>query len=594
MEMTPKSRGILILLGLTIAFFAGKYFWYDRRDVKAQELANVGGVALPTDAASTQSGDIGPKVSIPSSEPVSKGGTPCTWWQMAWLAQTGANFANGGKQTTSGSLVESSGLEITIERMADDDCNKMLDQVAKFCEAYKKDPSTPGVWASFMGDGMPGYFAALQNVTKPLGPEYQPVGFMSVGKSFGEDKVMGSPEVLADKSKARGQVLACVLRDGDMNIALKWAGDNGIPVNPDETTYDPNALNLMAASNFLDAAAKYINGYQEPRKLIVNGMKTYRDTSVSATMVATWTPGDVNVAEQKGGLVTIASTKEYSSQMPNITITCRKWLRDHQDQVVKAIIAFSKGGEQVNAYPDIRLHACKINAEIWNEQNAGYWAKYYKGVKTQDLQNLDVDLGGSLAFNLADQANMLGLGSDKIDRYKIVYTKFGDILKKMYPQFLSNYPPYNEVMDKTYLIQALATSSDPVEETEIQYADAMTDVMATKSYGDGTKETIKFSFGKADIDPISIAALDDIVSTAMIAETQKVRIEGHTDNIGDQRANLILSERRAQSVAEYLTSKGIKPSRIEVKGYGEEQPIASNATKDGQAANRRVQIILGH
>src|ERR1039458_7564233 len=114
---------------------------------------------------------------------------------------------------------------------------------------------------------------------------------------------------------AIGGTVACVLRDGDMNILLKWAGDNGIKVNPDETTYDKAAINLISANDFLDAPNKYITGYKEKRKIVVNGKKLAQDTTVGVDAVATWTPGDVNVAQKKGGLVTIASTREYASQM---------------------------------------------------------------------------------------------------------------------------------------------------------------------------------------------------------------------------------------------------------------------------------------
>ena len=106
-----------------------------------------------------------------------------------------------------------------------------------------------------------------------------------------------------------------------MNILLKWAGDNGLKINPDETTFDRNAVNLVSASDFLDAANKYITGYKEKRAFTENGKKLSSDTTAGVDAVATWTPGDVNIAKKKGGLVNIASTRQYSSQLPNITIT---------------------------------------------------------------------------------------------------------------------------------------------------------------------------------------------------------------------------------------------------------------------------------
>ncbi len=71
-----------------------------------------------------------------------------------------------------------------------------------------------------------------------------------------------------------------------------------------------------------------------------------------------------------------------------------------------------------------------------------------------------------------------------------------------------------------------------------------------------------------------------------------VDVNGHTDSTGDAQYNQRLSERRALSVANYLGAQGVDPRRFSVIGYGETQPIATNATEAGRAANRRVEIHL--
>lgn len=71
-----------------------------------------------------------------------------------------------------------------------------------------------------------------------------------------------------------------------------------------------------------------------------------------------------------------------------------------------------------------------------------------------------------------------------------------------------------------------------------------------------------------------------------------VDVNGHTDSTGDDNHNYRLSERRALSVANYLTSQGNDPRRFSVLGFGETQPIASNSTESGRAQNRRVEIQL--
>ena len=71
--------------------------------------------------------------------------------------------------------------------------------MVKFAQDYKNNPETPAVFASFMGDGMPAFFASLAKELEPLGPEYQPIAFYAMGKSYGEDQLMG-PTDLEERS----------------------------------------------------------------------------------------------------------------------------------------------------------------------------------------------------------------------------------------------------------------------------------------------------------------------------------------------------------------------------------------------------------
>ena len=73
-------------------------------------------------------------------------------------------------------------------------------------------------------------------------------------------------------------------------------------------------------------------------------------------------------------------------------------------------------------------------------------------------------------------------------------------------------------------------------------------------------------------------------------ELQKIEVQAHTDSKGSEKYNLKLSEQRAASVMEYLVSRGVEPSRLISKGYGESQPIADNSTEEGRAKNRRVEL----
>ena len=101
---------------------------------------------------------------------------------------------------------------------------------------------------------------------------------------------------------------------------------------------------------------------------------------------------------------------------------------------------------------------------------------------------------------------------------------------------------------------------------------------------------IQFEVNKADLKESSIPTLNEIVDALNAQSGLNIEIQGHTDSTGAHDYNVGLSQRRAQSVRNYLISKGIDPSRMTSKGYGPDRPIASNTTKEGRARNRRVEI----
>ena len=102
--------------------------------------------------------------------------------------------------------------------------------------------------------------------------------------------------------------------------------------------------------------------------------------------------------------------------------------------------------------------------------------------------------------------------------------------------------------------------------------------------------TVVFETGKANIDSNSFTVLDEFLFVAQSCSTIRFVVEGHTDSQGADEANQALSEARAQAVRDWLVSRGMQPASIEAKGFGETVPIADNATSEGRALNRRIEI----
>lgn len=104
---------------------------------------------------------------------------------------------------------------------------------------------------------------------------------------------------------------------------------------------------------------------------------------------------------------------------------------------------------------------------------------------------------------------------------------------------------------------------------------------------------IHFEFGSAEIKPDSFSLLDEIADVLIShPELKLIEIQGHTDNKGKLGFNMDLSERRAESVSQYITDSGVDKARLEIQGFGPRKPIAPNITKRGRARNRRVEFHI--
>ena len=101
---------------------------------------------------------------------------------------------------------------------------------------------------------------------------------------------------------------------------------------------------------------------------------------------------------------------------------------------------------------------------------------------------------------------------------------------------------------------------------------------------------IYFRTGSAELDAASAPLLDSGADIANRCPTVKFDVEGHTDSVGSRGFNQRLSEDRAKSVLDYLTAKGVAAERIQSAGYGKDRPVASNASEDGRAKNRRIEF----
>jgi outer membrane protein OmpA-like peptidoglycan-associated protein len=103
---------------------------------------------------------------------------------------------------------------------------------------------------------------------------------------------------------------------------------------------------------------------------------------------------------------------------------------------------------------------------------------------------------------------------------------------------------------------------------------------------------VVFDTDKWDLKPESYPNLENLLEYMTLKKTARIRLEGHTDNVGNDAANQVLSRHRAEAVRQYLINKGIAASRMEAKGFGESKPVASNDTEEGRQTNRRTVVTI--
>lgn len=133
------------------------------------------------------------------------------------------------------------------------------------------------------------------------------------------------------------------------------------------------------------------------------------------------------------------------------------------------------------------------------------------------------------------------------------------------------------------------------QERDLRARTAGTDVQVVRQGDDlllNLPSGITFAYDSSTVQPQFRQTLDQVADILSQYRQTYIDVYGHTDSTGSDSYNQALSERRAVAVADYLASRGVQPARIGTRGFGKSQPVASNDTDAGRAANRRVEIKI--
>jgi outer membrane protein OmpA-like peptidoglycan-associated protein len=169
-------------------------------------------------------------------------------------------------------------------------------------------------------------------------------------------------------------------------------------------------------------------------------------------------------------------------------------------------------------------------------------------------------------------------------------------VKQQYPDLVPSYPPVRDILDTSY-IQAIAGRSQ-AGQTTVAAAEqpTFTPSAPVRSVVSRKAWQINFQTGSANFTPDTERELEQLLRDLLVASGTVVEVHGHTDNVGNPKANMDLSEARAFAVKEWLEKQApvnFPEGRVRVFAHGQENPIAPNSTDAGRAKNRRVEIVMG-
>lgn len=514
----------------------------------------------------------------------------------AWNAQSGIIVANGGTKTTKGSLMEQNG--INLELIRQDWLSELRNLQLKFIEEFDKGNNFPKEGVAgimIMGDGAPFYISSTQQALddKYGKGKYTLQVMGAVGLSYGEDKLIGPPSWKMNPQSIKGSLISTVIGDGDWVVAVNYAFANNIKVNPDPATYDPEAVNFMAAANddYIEASKDLIKsqkeGFTVPLKEVKNGKLTGKTVNKKVDGCATWTPGDKMVFDELSGFTDIVSTKEFNNQMATSVIMVKQWAEKNKDVVINIFKSAYQASNQVKQYDSWQHKAAETVAKTFNQENADYWYNMFKGMKGEK-NGISYNMGGSRVFNFADANQYFGI-TDGTNRYKAVYDQVSKYLKDLNPagfnENVKRIVPYEDAVNLSFVKQIQNIDAGKADVAD--YSKKATQQVASGEW------QINFDIGRASLRPEGKDVLDQIYNLLIQAETSKLELFGHTDNTGTVESNYSLSRARAEAVKSYFISKGIPASRFQkIEGKGQDEPVADNNSEAGKAKNRRVAINL--
>lgn len=577
-------------------------------------------------------------------------------------------LANMGKVTDPGSTFARHGLTMRFRRM--EAVKDRILALKAMATAYERgedapDPNSPlstllqgwpgAHFITISGDSSNWIMREANQALKTINPEFEAeiIGF--AGISRGEDRLLGPPEWQDDPKRALGGVVAATPHTSAWNVMLFWCAENDILFNPDPLYYDPRALNVEVTDTPDEAASLFIDETPVERIFLADG-KSDRGRSVrkgekrrvAITGVATRTPWDVRIASERGELVTVASTKQYPNQSPQLIVGLKQWNFQNQDVVTRMLTALYESSQAIiksrrevkdktieaKSDDDVSWRAAQYTRELLGAESPAAWYDYYDGTVIESKDGLTLKVGGAQASTLQHNMVFFGLANSGPDRGALIFNRFAQFTNQYDSGKNDSGKNENGKNDsgkndsgrndsgKNENGRNDSGKNDSGKTAALSWDRALSSsyiqstLKQTPALGQGDDELPAFSVevakGKPQLDfqlffgvgeeTLNIAhksTLQRVASQVVEFGQVSVEIHAYTDSSGDARRNRLLAQLRGFAVYDWLENNLGEnfPAQVDVVAHGEDDLLVEDQV-DGQyieslmAHNRQVLVKL--
>lgn len=374
------------------------------------------------------------------------------------------------------------------------------------------------------------------------------------------------PQVIFQADWSRGGD-AIVVRRGIENVAdLKGKKVAVAPMTPSNTfliwLLDAGGLKkedieIVEAPNAVDAAAYFKAG------------------KVDAAVV--WSPDDEDCVKNVKGAKVLRNTKSASNIIADVFFVKKAYLEKNKEDLKKLVEGWLRGAAEINSSESNKKKAAKILAGGLNLPEEFC----YNAINNARLCTYGDNVN---FFNI--EGNYTGVkGEDLYNRMSKSYNKWG--------YAPATVPAFRLIANPSLIKDIKLNGNEHNAEEQTEFSPVTKELKTAPAFS-AKAITITFATGSATLDENAKYIIDmEFTEIAKAFGNVRVRIEGNTDNVGSEAANQVLSERRAQAVADYLASEhGMPRNKFVIVGNGSKKPVADNSTDKGKSKNRRTEFQL--